>query len=1334
MRQQQRKMQIHVQRRVSVRYAGALVLLLLACVVLFPTATSAASVDVDVPGATIGIESWAVPGLPNDPNRCITEHFVEFPDLPGAGVYTAVVLNQVLNANQTFHAGPSVFPDDERTISVGGLIHVFRAPAGKHRIILGEDSSGSGCTSASRFSLVSMKATFDNPPPVASFTWAAQNDAPLTVDFDASGSTDDKGIASWNWDFGDGQTGSGETTSHPFAASGTYSVTLTVADAEGQEDTETHDVTVSCSSGPPSSTMNENVRSAAAQEGCELELDIAAVAPRPQGVQRTERIDYTLDSRVVESGCGCPLAGEVDELVVSATVPTDFVTVDKASITEGGVLSSDGSTVEWTFPNEAETPTLAFSVTVRSDAPRSVLFISTQARAHASLASGVQVSANRLAQTPLLQFGLVLLGEIASERGDHVVPGQVATVRIQADARDEADAVELDAFVPKGSNVVSNSITHGGVQNGERFISWKFENMKETPIVEFQIKVDALKDLPKDLKKLSAKTTAQATFAAIPESAENTLEIAVVRPTTIRGVVHDIVQGAPSRLQVTTPPGGAGIQVKLSELLSGKVVDKGVTNADGTFSVEAGKPMGYVLEAIGSVPMKTRGGATQLVRSKHILDVRENGDVYVDNRLAPTREDGSLAPLDVYVPVSLVKQTDTLIASLGSTEIQYWLVMKINIAPVLDFLNSLGVPFTDVRFDTDEVTSVLDAAVDMRGTQVRNDGYPAHFNGLYEPGNPATERDGWNGLIRLNAMLAQLGAVSSDPKRLGDALTIIRPIALAIALQVTTTVVKAIGKKLGTPRAGAKWRFYRIAFMSDVVGTAAPYAIDFANWLGGKIDKAKWMEWFAKGSRYGMDIMMGFLEKGAKWWTLFDDLTFEAIFNAVRVGVTGIMLDGWINLMAQKSLDQLGFLQSTFAGSTSAIDQYVLNADSRLSSGVFSAANLQKLSTVESNVVSAVRTLDGLMIAWKGAYGSKTPPSIPKIEALRNWLDTKFAGPGGAGQAFQRWVVVLNALAIETGVVGLEALGLEVQNIAGALTLGPPASARHVPATTPTDSVHALSEPAANPATSGDAAVPTSLRSMHATSRWSARSLRSATASYRLAAVRLAAALAHPKSGRVRPVLRVLDRASVRVAAALEPGVRRSLLVQAKVDAQGRQRVAAFLDASHELADAQLVANERLDAITAADLGSTRAAVGSLVARIGAFERALASAGPALARGMPGSLLTTPVDIELPGDNAILSGKPFDARITLWNAGDTPTAPASVELTSADGLEVVSRAVTQVPRLRAGQKVTLSWRLRATGSRRAVLASHAQLVVTRGQAIVANVDLPVFAFAAPPSN
>ncbi|MEE9255492.1 MAG: PKD domain-containing protein, partial [Pseudomonadales bacterium] len=78
-----------------------------------------------------------------------------------------------------------------------------------------------------------------NQDPIASFTASVQTgDAPLTVIFDATASSDSDGsLTSFNWDFGDTSTAIGSTTTHTFAQPGTFTVVLTVQDDDAATDT-----------------------------------------------------------------------------------------------------------------------------------------------------------------------------------------------------------------------------------------------------------------------------------------------------------------------------------------------------------------------------------------------------------------------------------------------------------------------------------------------------------------------------------------------------------------------------------------------------------------------------------------------------------------------------------------------------------------------------------------------------------------------------------------------------------------------------------------------------------------------------------------------------------------------------------------------------------------------------------------------------------------------------------------------------------------------------------------------------------------------------------------
>jgi hypothetical protein len=96
-----------------------------------------------------------------------------------------------------------------------------------------------------------------NQPPVAVVSATpTTGTAPLLVSFSGSGSSDSDGsIVSHAWMFGDGDSATGATTTHTYAA-GNYTATLTVTDNQGATATKTVAISVTAGATPPAAPSN----------------------------------------------------------------------------------------------------------------------------------------------------------------------------------------------------------------------------------------------------------------------------------------------------------------------------------------------------------------------------------------------------------------------------------------------------------------------------------------------------------------------------------------------------------------------------------------------------------------------------------------------------------------------------------------------------------------------------------------------------------------------------------------------------------------------------------------------------------------------------------------------------------------------------------------------------------------------------------------------------------------------------------------------------------------------------------------------------------------------
>ncbi|MFC2106375.1 PKD domain-containing protein [Candidatus Bipolaricaulota bacterium] len=109
-----------------------------------------------------------------------------------------------------------------------------------------------------------------NVPPVAVFSWVITG---LTVSFDAGPSYDSEGeIEAYQWNFGDGGMGTGETATHTYETNvaRSYSVRLNVTDDDGATDTISNLISVEPSSEPepdpaPDSDISVSITASQAQ-------------------------------------------------------------------------------------------------------------------------------------------------------------------------------------------------------------------------------------------------------------------------------------------------------------------------------------------------------------------------------------------------------------------------------------------------------------------------------------------------------------------------------------------------------------------------------------------------------------------------------------------------------------------------------------------------------------------------------------------------------------------------------------------------------------------------------------------------------------------------------------------------------------------------------------------------------------------------------------------------------------------------------------------------------------------------------------------------------------
>ena len=142
-------------------------------------------------------------------------------------------------ANVTVLAGPS---RGTAVVASGGINYTHDGSETTSDTFIYQVEDGAG---GSDNATVTVNINPVNDPPVADPNGPYSGTVGMPVTFCGSNSSDCDGtIVSYDWDFGDGETGSGVSPAHNYAAAGIYTVTLTVIDNDGAGHTATTSVDI----------------------------------------------------------------------------------------------------------------------------------------------------------------------------------------------------------------------------------------------------------------------------------------------------------------------------------------------------------------------------------------------------------------------------------------------------------------------------------------------------------------------------------------------------------------------------------------------------------------------------------------------------------------------------------------------------------------------------------------------------------------------------------------------------------------------------------------------------------------------------------------------------------------------------------------------------------------------------------------------------------------------------------------------------------------------------------------------------------------------------------
>lgn len=189
-------------------------------------------------GETVSISFSIVEEIVNQPPVAIASAN------PNSG--TAPLLVNFTGSNSTDDSGISQFlwdfMDGGTTSTDSDTSHTFNTP-GTYNISL-TVTDDEGLQDSEIITILVEEPQANTAPTAVIGATPESGEAPLQVNFTGDQSFDDVAVVSYSWDFGDGTTSNIANPAHTFTDIGSYLVTLTVADEEGLQDSETITVNV----------------------------------------------------------------------------------------------------------------------------------------------------------------------------------------------------------------------------------------------------------------------------------------------------------------------------------------------------------------------------------------------------------------------------------------------------------------------------------------------------------------------------------------------------------------------------------------------------------------------------------------------------------------------------------------------------------------------------------------------------------------------------------------------------------------------------------------------------------------------------------------------------------------------------------------------------------------------------------------------------------------------------------------------------------------------------------------------------------------------------------